>query len=96
MGEQNVNGLDDARRKTFTKALLNDVRALEIMLEEGRFETGIRRIGAEQEMFLVDGSLHAAPLVMQLLEKVKGIVSGSRGTGPGGRWPLGRGSNFRR
>ena len=54
MGEQNVHELDDHTRKLFTKALLNDVRALEMMLEEGRFETGIRRIGAEQEMFLVD------------------------------------------
>jgi len=70
MGEQNVNELDDRKRKIFTKALLNDVRALEIMLEEGRFETGIRRIGAEQELFLIDESLHAAPIVMQLLEKL--------------------------
>jgi CBS domain-containing protein/gamma-glutamyl:cysteine ligase YbdK (ATP-grasp superfamily) len=70
MGEQNVNELDDRKRKTFTKALLNDVRALEIMLEEGRFETGVRRIGAEQELFLIDESLHAAPIVMQLLEKL--------------------------
>jgi CBS domain-containing protein/gamma-glutamyl:cysteine ligase YbdK (ATP-grasp superfamily) len=70
MGEQNVNELDDQKRKTFTKALLNDFRALEMMLEQERFETGIRRIGAEQEMFLIDESLHAAPVVMQLLEKL--------------------------
>ena len=70
MGEQNVHELDDHTRKLFTKALLNDVRALEMMLEEGRFETGIRRIGAEQEMFLVDKGLQAAPIVMQLLEQV--------------------------
>ena len=70
MGEQNVHELDDHTRKLFTKALLNDVRALEMMLEEGRFETGIRRIGAEQEMFLVDKGLQAAPIVMQLLEHV--------------------------
>ena len=36
------------------KAILADVHALERMLDEDRFETGIRRIGAEQEMFLLD------------------------------------------
>ena len=69
MGEHNVNALDEARRKTFTKALLNDFRA-QTMLERGLFETGIRRIGAEQDFFLVDERLHAAPLVMQILEKM--------------------------
>ncbi len=70
MGEQNVNALDEHQRKAFTKALLNDVRAMERMLEENLFETGIRRIGAEQEMFLVDQNLHAAPIVMQILERL--------------------------
>jgi hypothetical protein len=27
------------------------------MIETGRFETGVARIGAEQEMFLVDGNM---------------------------------------
>lgn len=36
------------------KAILADVHALQRMLDEDRFESGIRRIGAEQEMFLVD------------------------------------------
>lgn len=36
------------------KAILADVHALERMLNEDRFESGIRRIGAEQEMFLLD------------------------------------------
>ncbi len=35
------------------RSLLDDLRALEMMLEEGRIESGVRRIGAEQEMFLV-------------------------------------------
>ena len=41
------------------KAILADVHALERMLDEDRFETGIRRIGAEQEMFLLDRSARA-------------------------------------
>ncbi len=69
MGEHNVQALDERQRKTFTRALLNDVRALERLLETDRIERGVRRIGAEQEMFLVDSSLHAAPVVMQVLEE---------------------------
>ena len=43
--------------RAFMKHLLRDLRALERMLEEGSFETGIRRIGAEQELFLVDEAM---------------------------------------
>jgi CBS domain-containing protein/gamma-glutamyl:cysteine ligase YbdK (ATP-grasp superfamily) len=39
------------------------------MLEEGRVESGVRRIGAEQEMFLVDRSLRPAPLALEVLER---------------------------
>ena len=46
----------DDQLRAFMKAILADVHALERMLDEDRFETGIRRIGAEQEMFLVDRS----------------------------------------
>mgnify|MGYP000106119759 CR=1 FL=1 len=38
----------------FVKHLLEDMRALERMLEEGRFEIDKQRIGAEQELCLVD------------------------------------------
>jgi CBS domain-containing protein len=38
------------------------------MLEKGLFEEGIRRVGAEQEMFLVDGDLRPAPVAVELLE----------------------------
>lgn len=55
MGEKEIPEADDEQRlRRFTKALLADLRALERMIEEGLLETGIRRIGAEQEMFLVD------------------------------------------
>ncbi|HET9888267.1 MAG TPA: hypothetical protein VFR10_12235, partial [bacterium] len=45
---------DPTRLRQFMKHLLNDVRALEKMIEEGMIEKGIRRIGAEQELCLVD------------------------------------------
>ena len=72
MGEHNVQALDERQRKTFTRALLNDVRALERLLETGRIEQGIRRIGAEQEMFLVDPSKRTS--VARALEKLEGTV----------------------
>lgn len=68
MGEQDIKALGQ-QRKTFTRAVLNEVRALEEMLNREMFEEGVRRIGAEQEMFLVDGSLHAAPAAMSILER---------------------------
>ena len=51
------------------KALLRDMRALEMMLERGMFETENRRIGAEQEMFLVDRDLHPAPVSPEILQE---------------------------
>ena len=69
MGEQNVRALGEQQRKSFTRALLNEVRALEEMLERNMFERDVRRIGAEQEMFLIDSSLHASPAAMKILER---------------------------
>ena len=52
MGEQNiVENANESSRQDFMKALLEEVRALEAMLEEGMVESGVSRIGAEQEMF---------------------------------------------
>ena len=69
MGEQNVEqSSDEATRRAFMKALLNEVRAMEQMLDAGMFEAGIRRIGAEQEMFLVDRAYRPAMTAMQMLE----------------------------
>ena len=61
--------LGDERRR-FMRALLTDLRALERMLVEGRFERGVSRIGSEQEMFLVDRSLHAAPAALDVLKRL--------------------------
>ena len=70
MGEHNVEQvLDERKLHEFTQALLADLRALAFMLEEGRIESGVRRIGAEQEMFLVDRSLRPAPCALEVLEQ---------------------------
>lgn len=58
--------------RAFTKALLRDLRALEQMLRDGMIEAGIRRIGAEQEMFLVNRGWRPAPVSTQVLERLDG------------------------
>ena len=59
-------GADGIRR--FTKALLTDLQALERMLEDGAIESGVRRFGCEQEMFLVNQAWRPAPVAMEVLE----------------------------
>jgi CBS domain-containing protein/gamma-glutamyl:cysteine ligase YbdK (ATP-grasp superfamily) len=63
---------DPAQMRTFVRALLEDIHALERMLSEGRFERGVRRIGAEQEMFLVDRSYRPRAAVLQVLQHLEG------------------------
>ncbi len=71
MGEHNIHqSTDEETRRAFMKALLNEVRALEDMHVNGMFEGGIRRIGAEQEMFLVDRAARPALTAMQILERM--------------------------
>ncbi len=71
MGDQQAGDrLEGRGRRSFTKALLRDLRALEEMLREGRIEADTRRIGAEQEMFLVDEAGHPAPLATEMLEGI--------------------------
>ena len=71
MGEQNVDELlDEHQLRKFMRALLDDVRALELMLEGGQFESGKRRIGAEQEYFLVDEQGHPSFLGPEVLESL--------------------------
>ncbi|MBZ0151886.1 MAG: CBS domain-containing protein [Planctomycetes bacterium] len=57
MGRHDLpSAFSDDQLRAFMKAILADVHALERMLDEDRFESGTRRIGAEQEMFLIDRS----------------------------------------
>ncbi len=51
--------------------MLADLRALERMLAEGMFEKGVRRIGAEQELFLTDASYTPVAGIMPMLDKLK-------------------------
>jgi len=73
MGVANVRlpGSEEQRRE-FVRNILNDLQALEYMIENDWFETDIIRIGAEQEMCLVDrNTFKAAPINLKVLEKLK-------------------------
>jgi len=68
MGEHDVqHDLEAAELRVFMQNLLTDLRALEHMIREGMIETDVRRIGAEQELFLVDAHRAPVPRAMELL-----------------------------
>ena len=75
MGEQKVHLVKDQKQmQRFMKALLNDVRALEYMMENNWFENDIVRIGAEQEMVLVHKDTYKpATVAMEALELMKDL-----------------------
>ena len=69
MGEHNVEQhVDEKKAQAFMKALLEDLRALAFMLADGRVESGVTRIGAEQEMFLIDRYMRPAPVSLEVLK----------------------------
>jgi len=56
------------QHRLFMRRILTDLRALEKMLSEGLVQSGVRRIGAEQEMFLVDRAGRPAGLAIEMLK----------------------------
>lgn len=71
MGDHNVESeVDQKKAQAFMKAVLEDLRALAFMLEHDRVESGVTRIGAEQEMFLIDRELRPAPVGPEVLSRV--------------------------
>ena len=69
MGEERVKlakSNEDVQK--FMKNVLKDARALERMLEEDWFETDVIRIGAEQELCLIDEHGKAMPNAMEVMD----------------------------
>jgi len=62
--------LSGEERRRFMRAVLTDIQALERMQADGAFERGVSRIGAEQELFLVDAAYHPAPGALDLLKRL--------------------------
>jgi CBS domain-containing protein/gamma-glutamyl:cysteine ligase YbdK (ATP-grasp superfamily) len=67
MGEHNVEEIEERSLQVFVRALLEDLRALEYMIATNQLESGVTRIGAEQEMFLIDKNFRPAPLSSEIL-----------------------------
>jgi len=71
VGTQDVTGdLEAAHLRQFITHLLHDLDALEAMIAGGSIEAGVRRIGAEQELFLVDRAWRPAPVAMEILAAI--------------------------
>ena len=73
MGEAKVKVVRDQKQmQSFVKHLLRDVEAFDYMLKNDWFESDITRIGAEQEMCLVNkDTFKPACINMAVLEKMK-------------------------
>ena len=69
MGEHSATIAD---RQTAIRWMLRDLQALQAMLQDNRFETDVRRIGAEQEMFLVDAAWQPASGALPVLAALTG------------------------
>ena len=73
MGEQKVKVVRDQKQmQHFVRQLLQDVEAFEYMLDNDWFESNITRIGAEQEMCLVDKDTFKPALInMEALDRMQ-------------------------
>jgi CBS domain-containing protein/gamma-glutamylcysteine synthetase len=73
MGEQRVSKVTNKKAmQTFVKALLRDVEACDYMINQGWFENDITRIGAEQEMVMVDKMTYKpATIAVEALDSMK-------------------------
>lgn len=71
MGKQKVRDEREPQElRAFIRALLNDLRALRHVIDEGMIETSTRRVGAEQELVLVNPAWRPAPVALPVLEKI--------------------------
>jgi predicted transcriptional regulator len=71
MGSQLVKAITTQKqRKDFVFHLLNDVKAFEYMIQNDLFEKGIQRVGAEQELCIVDKDYRPSLNALKILEKV--------------------------
>lgn len=68
MGDKKVTtDYEERQMQKFTLGVLKDLQALEFMLDGELLEEDVLRIGAEQELFLVDSSMHPSPTVLDVI-----------------------------
>ena len=71
MGDQKINTIAKKQsRSKFIRHLLNDIKSLEYMLENGMVESGITRIGSEQEFCLINKNWRPSKKSAEILEDV--------------------------
>ena len=71
MGDHSItSSIDLEIQNHFVEHLMNDVRALEIMLEKDMIEKGITRIGAEQEFCLLTENWRPASNADKILKQI--------------------------
>ena len=71
MGSQSVKAIRTQKdRKEFVRHLLNDIEAFEFMVKNNLFETGIQRVGAEQELCIVDKDFRPSTNALKILDKI--------------------------
>jgi len=71
MGDKKVKITDsDQSNRNFIQFLLNDVKALEYMLNNNMIEKGVQRIGVEQELCMIDAAWRPSFIIMKLLDSI--------------------------
>ncbi|MEQ8769199.1 MAG: CBS domain-containing protein [Phycisphaerales bacterium] len=71
MGTTNVHSAPSPEeRRALMRSVLDDIAVLEEMLDRGLFETGARRVGAEQELVFVDRHWGPASIGPEVLAKM--------------------------
>ena len=71
MGSQSVKAIKSQKqRKKFVYHLLNDVKALEKMINDDLFEKGIQRVGAEQELCITKKKFRPSKNALEILKKI--------------------------
>lgn len=72
MGDHLVKSITEKETRTeFMRHLLNDIKSLEIMLEKGMIESGVSRIGAEQEFCLISKNWRPEKNAEEILKEIK-------------------------
>lgn len=72
MGDQQISALSSQTKTEFLRHLLGDIEALEHMIDNGLIESGVTRIGAEQEFCLIQPDLrpaHTGPQILATLSE---------------------------
>ena len=71
MGDKKVKlATSSSTNRKFIQFLLNDVKALEYMLDHDMIEKGKQRIGVEQELCMIDSAWRPAFIIKELLESI--------------------------